>query len=579
MNIRKTGAAAALAYFVLAGAGALTGGAVRSSAADKESFEENILLTAFWPPTYEYMCNGEGDELWDEQYRLLSEGGIDFVQNVTGRDRKVNEDPFFAHENDKETNLKMAEFAHKYGMQVGVADNRFNNLTSLSDAEIEAIVAEYRDVEGVGGYFIYDEPFDPMPYVRVYETMKRADPEGYAHLNFLPMWSYGSPAGTLNGAEESFRLHAEQWLSAIERDGYPQDYLMYDFYPYDKQSGMNREVFFSNLDCVRKLGLEYDSKTATYLQAVQGGGRAPSASEMRYEAMVCLAYGYKQLAYFTWFTPTNRGSETFSGAIIREDGKPNPKSYPAVKQLNAEIHALGKTLVKLDAREVYLNGFESDRAVWGGQKRIPSDFFLQPQDSGGYTLSLLRDKETGRNYVMFVNNDYTNPITFSVKAEGVSKLFRIDHTSGEAEETALGNGTLTLTLAAGDGELFALEEGKNFVDPLADQTDARAALSRYAEKKAEITDATVHALASELEALLAADTPQRKLDAAEKKLTSALDALPAGGGDAGDTGNSGNSGDAEKPEEEGGCGSVVGGTAGAAAAVLLLAALPIRRKK
>lgn len=278
------------------------------------------------------------------QYKLMADAGINFVNNVTGNDL-----------NSKATNLKMAEYANKYGMHVSVADSRFGgNLMSLTAEQIKSLIGEYRNVPGVAGYYILDEPANANPYNAVHQAMKQADPNGYMHLNFLPAWAYA----TLEQAKDQMN----DYLKLNAAGGYPQDYLMYDLYPYpDNSTAMNRSGFLGNMRAVWEVGRENDVKTANYLQSVQipGAYRAPSASEIRYEAMMGLAFGYKQFSYFTWFTPSNR-SEPFADGIILLDGTPNPKSYEAVKQLNSEIHALGTTLARLNAEEIYLNG-----ETWG----------------------------------------------------------------------------------------------------------------------------------------------------------------------------------------------------------------------
>lgn len=404
----------------------------------KFSFDDNILIAIFWPPTSEYMDAVEDDSRWEEQYKLLADADIDFINNVTGNDL-----------NSKEHNLKMAAYAYQYGMRVSVADNRFGNALQTQTAdEIKALIAEYRNVPGVAGYYILDEPLNPNLYNDIYAAIKQADPTGYAHLNFLPYGVYG---------EEVCEKQMHDWLTLNASTGYPQDYLMYDLYPYpDNSTEMNRTGFLTNMRIAWKVGLAHGVKTGNYLQSMRipGAYRCPSVAEIRYEAMMGLAFGYKQLSYFTWFTPSNR-SEPFDEGIILLDGSTNPKTYDGVVQLNKEIHALGTTLIHLDAKEIYLNG-----ETWG-QPAIPAAFFAQPQDTTNYTVSYLRDKTTGRNYMMVVNNNYSEAATMTLKLDGaITGLQRVSAADGSLSAVALGDGnTLQLTLAAGDGALFALPEG------------------------------------------------------------------------------------------------------------------------
>ena len=407
------------------------------------SYDDNILISIFWPPTLEYMSSGEGDKLWDEQYKLLHEAGINLINNVTGNDL-----------NAKATNLKMLEYADKYGMVVSVADSRFGgNLRTMTQEEIEELILEYKNMPGLGGYYILDEPSNANPYLSTYIAMKNADSDSYMHLNFLPYAAYSDI--------EIYKDQMRDWLRLSEAAGYPQDYLMYDLYPYPYNStAMNRTGFLTNMHAVWEVGKESDVKTATYLQSVciPGAYRSPSVAEIRYEAMMALAYGYKQLSYFTWFTPSNR-SEPFEDGIILLDGQPNSKLYGGITELNGEIHALGNVLINLDAEEVYLNG-----ETWG-RESIPEDFFAQPTDQTNYTVSFLRNADTGRNYMMVVNNDYENSASIKLNLDAqITNLMPVSKEDGSLGNNVLVNGKLEVELAAGDGMLYALPEGVDYYE-------------------------------------------------------------------------------------------------------------------
>lgn len=437
----------------------------------KKSFEDNILISVFWPPTAEYMNGGVGDERWDEQFKLLADAHVDYLCNVTGRDRQQNIDPALVGENSKATNLKMAEFAYKYGMRVSVADERFNSFPNMDGADVYNIVSEYRNVPGVGGYYIKDEPADALPYLEIYEEMKQADPNGYAHLNFLPVTWYYAPAGgglPYMEALERYREVIGDWLQANEDSGFKQDYAMFDLYPFSPNYELDRATFFTNLNIMREVGLEKDVKTAMYLQSCRGilqatgdvGYCRPRPEQIRYEAMVALAFGYKQLSYFTWFQPTNRNGEWFEDSIILQDGTPNPETYDEIALLNFEIHNLGKTLIRLDASEVYMNGEQ-----FGGVSAVRGDFPFIPADNTKYTVSLMKDKTTGRNYMMFVNNDFNSPVDITGSLQsGITELDYVRNSDGELEAyRGFSDGRVTIHLEAGNGILLALPEGMNFV--------------------------------------------------------------------------------------------------------------------
>lgn len=416
---------------VTATAGGMTETCTVEVVKQKARFDENIMISIFWPPTKDYIN--------DEQYKLMADAGITYVMG--------SGDALGA----KQTQEKMLELCNKYGMLMTVGDDRLgSNLLRMNADEIKAVVSEYQNVPGVGGYYMLDEPFNPNTFIEAYRTLKSIEPDMYMHLNFLPSGSYPSMA--------TYISQMNDWCKLCASTGYPLDYLMYDRYPYGVAAGsMDRVGFLANMDACHDVGLANGVKTGAYIQSVciPGGFRRPTDSEIRYEIYMYMAYGYKQISYFTWFTPVDR-SEPFADGIISPTGVPN-KHYAAVSKINHEVLALGKVLIGCDALEIYLNG-----ETWG-QESIPEDFPLQPEDDKNYTVSLLKDRENGRNYLMVVNNNFSKKQTLSLAFDSqITSLERVSKTDGTLSAVSLDGGKLTLELAAGDGELFALPAGLDY---------------------------------------------------------------------------------------------------------------------
>ena len=402
---------------------------------EKARFDENIMISIFWPPTKDYIN--------DEQYKLMADAGITYVM---GAGDALGE---------KETVEKMLALCDKYGMLMTVGDDRLGrNLLNMSEDEIKAVVAEYQNVPGVGGYYMLDEPFNPNIFFDAYRVLKSVEPDKYMHLNFLPSASYANM--------ETYISQMDDWCKLCASTGYPLDYLMYDRYPYGVAAGsMDRVGFLANMDACHDVGLANDVKTGAYIQSIciPGGFRRPTDSEIRYEIYMYLAYGYKQISYFTWFTPVDR-SEPFEDGIISSTGVPN-KHYAAVSKINHEVLALGKVLIDCDALEIYLNG-----ETWG-QESIPEDFPVQPTDNKNYTVSLLKNRESGRNYLMVVNNNFSKGQSLSLVLDSkITGLYEVSKTDGTLSEVSLDGRKLEIELAAGDGVLYALPEGLDFTDPI-----------------------------------------------------------------------------------------------------------------
>lgn len=414
----------------------------------KHSFDENIMLSIFWPPTPDYIT--------DEQYKLLADAGINWVMGA-------GEETLATVDNQK----KMLELCAKYGIGMTVSDGHFGGaLLNKSEAQIAAAVSRYKNVPGAYGFYILDEPLNPNAYINAYVRLKKAAPDAYMHLNFLPSGAYGS--------EEIYEAQMNDWCRLTAAVGYPLDYLMFDRYPFPLQSGaMDRAGFFANVRSCYEVGLKNQVKTGLYIQTVcqEVAFRRPTANEIRYEMYASLAFGYKQLSFFTWFTPVNR-SEPFKDGIIAADGTPNAH-YETVKTINHEILAIGQTLVKCDALEVWFNGPDTY-----GQPSVPADFFVQADQKDSVILSFLRHRETGRNYLMVVNNNYfvkqEVELTFD---KAITALSEVSRTDGSLKSLTMDGQKLVLTLAAGDAMLIALPEGYDYAKPASGQPDASVNLA------------------------------------------------------------------------------------------------------
>ncbi|QBR87893.1 LPXTG cell wall anchor domain-containing protein [Microbacterium wangchenii] len=408
---------------------------------DIERIGDEFAITAFWPPTIDYVG--------DEHYDNLAEAGITIVQNNQ------------IETSARHVNLEMARLAHERDMQIIVQDSTAGSLATMSADEVKEWVNTYRNVPGVGGLYLIDEPSNAVAYATAFNAVREEAPELYPHLNFFPYFYYGGEAGNDKAMQD--------WIDATNgRSIDDRDYLMYDMYPF-REGDTNLEGMFTNLNTVRELGLENSVKTAMYLQAVgiPGNLRRPVPAEIRYEANVAMAYGYKQLSYFTWWTPTNRG-EPFTDAIMTADGR-KTDLYEPVKQLNSEIQALGDTLMRLDAEQVYLSGTAY------GQPTVPADFFVQSEGDGDLVLSRMIDRESGEEYLFVVNNSFTAEqsmeLSFDETIGALREVSREDGSLGAPIE--LDGQTLTRTLSASEGVLYQVADATDPEDP-AEPTDPTA---------------------------------------------------------------------------------------------------------
>ena len=388
-------------------------------------FDDDILISIFWPPTPEYVN--------DEQFRYMADAGVNWVLGAgdgTG---------------EKENQLKMLELCYKYGIGMCVGDDRFGgNLLSLDREQIKSLVDEYRNVPGAYGYYMLDEPMNPNTFLEAYKSLKAADPEGYMHLNFLPASVYPSA--------KAYESQMNDWLKLCAMAGYPQEYLMHDHYPFPLEPGtVSMDTLLKNLECSRRAGLRNNVKTAMYVQAVcqQVAFRSPNRSETLFEFNLGLAFGIKQFSYFTWFTPHDR-SEPFDDGIISRYGVPNPKYHGFICEIGAMIHRIGKTLIHLDSVKVY-----ETKDGYGVLGLLPEDSFVSV--NGDLTVSYMTDRRDGRCFCMIVNNLINDPQEVSARFAFDSGLEYLSY--GDGALHGIDGGKVDVTLEAGGALIVALPAG------------------------------------------------------------------------------------------------------------------------
>lgn len=391
----------------------------------KEQTKEEFRISVFWGPTWDYTN--------DEQYDLLADAGINWV--MMPGDAKLN---------GKEGIFKAAKLCYDRGIHlIGIDYGSVSGRADTTKAMWESFRDTYQYCAGLGGIFLADEPMNANPYADDYRYSQEVWPGFYSHLNFLPSSVYGS--------SDIYKRQLDDFVNLVGADKY--QYLMFDRYPFAGAAGNFDPGIYTNLNDLRLVGLRNQVKTAAYVQSIgnNGGLRRPTGTEINFNVNICLAYGVKMFRYFTWFQPTGQG-ETFTTSIVDANGKPTDL-YESVKTTNAHVMNWGPTLMKVDALEVY-HGTGSDGP------RVPKDFFAIPTAGKNVLLSFMRDRETGRNYLMVVNKSFTKKQTTTLSFDtAIASLQQISYEDGKLYNAPLDNHTLTLELAPGDASLFVLPEG------------------------------------------------------------------------------------------------------------------------
>ena len=405
---------------------------------------ENITLNAYLIPMMT-------QELRDEMLQLCKDADIDILSHVYVNQPWVSSDHTFAW-----YKKAMAD-ADRYGLKLLTRDQDVQNALNKSDGELRKLAERYKDLPGFGGFFVVDEPYNPTPYARVENILREVCPDAYVNVNFLPGAAYPS--------RDVYLRQLCDYGGLLTSGGT----LSMDCYCFPEGGGVNEHGLFSNYEDLRVAGLYTGTDTAVYVQSVGlvGGYRTPSGTDLRYNMMAALAYGIKEIKFFTWGTPTT-DEGNYTTAILDRDNKPTELYYEVVK-INKKIHAMGTHLAACDATYVYHSLKTAD-----AYEIIPEGYFAQAEGNADVILSMLEERRGNGEYIFVVNKNITAEQTVILTLKGISTVFLVSDETGELTETALTDGKLTLTLSAGDGILLKLPEG-DFIKPQ-EKTDKNLAL-------------------------------------------------------------------------------------------------------
>ncbi len=390
---------------------------------------DNITLNAYLIPMMT-------QELREEMMQLCKDADIDVLSHV------YPSRPWVAERHTFEWYKTAMADADRYGLKLLTREKDVMDALRKSDDELRAIAEKYKDLPGFGGFFIIDEPYNPSPYAHAENIFREVCPDAYINVNFLPQGAYPS--------EEVYLRQLCDYGGLLTYGGT----LSLDVYCFNEQGSVSEMPLFRNYDLLREAGLRTGNDTAVYVQSVglAGGYRRPSGADLRYNMMAALAYGIKEIKFFTWGTPT-ADEGNYTEAIIGRDNKPTDLYYEVCK-INKKIHAIGSHLASCDATLVY----HSQNKTNGAYDVLPKDYFVQA-GTANVILSMLEERNGDGEYIFVVNKDFNAEQTVTLLFTGLSSVSLVSDGNGELTETALTDGALTLTLAAGDGILLKLPAG------------------------------------------------------------------------------------------------------------------------
>lgn len=352
-----------------------------------------------------------------------------------------------------EDSKKMLDLCEQVGLKALVTDGRIGWEAVAEDdwrERIAEIVADYASHPALYGYYLRDEPnyqlFEALGMIS--QEFERQDPAHLPYINLFPTYASVQQLGT-----PTYEDHLDRFLSIVK----PR-VLSYDHYCL-RPDGSTRPDFFENLALIREYGLRYGVPPWNVILSFDHPGyRDPTEGEMRWQIYTSLAYGMKGILY--WFYWTNEASVAEGRlAIVDNEGRP-ARLYPIISQLNAEMRALGKTLLGLTSTGVYHSG-----EVPAGCARLGTDAIIQLPDDLPLLIGFFKDAE-GADFAMIVNCDPAEPVEFEAAfLPHITAVAQVSSVDGSESPTNIEGRKLLLRLEPGGGQLFRLRTEFEYPEP------------------------------------------------------------------------------------------------------------------
>ncbi len=380
-------------------------------------FHQDRIAIGFWvdPPM---------DAKADFRYRRIARAGFTLVLGGFGARTPAQA-------------KRQLELCNKYGLRALI--------------EANGDPAALPDGPACWGYRLRDEPGVPdfEPLRKRADAIRAAHPGRIVFVNLLPNYANRAQMGA-DTYEEYVARFCRTYKPAV---------LCMDHYPGFRPGGRDgRAHYCANLAVLRKYALKLGIPFWNFFNSMPFGKNLdPTEGQIRWQVFTSLAYGAKGVLYFCYYTPRGR---TFikGGAIIGRDDRPT-RHYAQASRINAEIRALGPTLMQLTSTSVRrLAPKEKQETILAGTpiRKITRARFDPPLD---LLIGCFQHRD-GRRAVLLVNYRFAYTAWPTVEFDAnPANVTEVDKTTGREVpviDSSPDMPGIQVSLDAGDGRLFLL---------------------------------------------------------------------------------------------------------------------------
>ena len=310
-------------------------------------------------------------------------------------------------------------------------------------------IGRYFDTDAAVGSYIWDEP-NAEQYDEAAEEadkFRREHPGKLAYVNMLPGQALPETM-KCKDYQEFLRLYFEKLRPEY---GSMDEYPLRSFSPgeYTIVSWYFQSLHTFAAAC-REQGIPY----GTYIQAVHcfDGARFITENDLRFTAYCALAFGYRDIQYYTYGVPNYSGYE-YSDAVIDREGNRTPL-WDGARRLNLELTSFGTVFRQYGCVGTFVAGSGKEKPFMQFEGALDGFAPLASVETEGKAVVGCFEKTEGDGYAFLCANladpeSRAEPITVTVTLAAGSGI-RL-YQEGETTEIFAENGRVSFTLPTACG--------------------------------------------------------------------------------------------------------------------------------
>ena len=418
---------------------------------------KNVMpITGYFGP-YPHDYEGFPDYFTDDIFKKIADAGINLIVRLAAD-----------YHTQPELIEKALSLGEKYGVGVFVSDNSIveGEEAQIITAEIAAQKIEaYKDRKAFCGMYVVDEPTatyfcdpDGSRLISKYERASKIlqqDLDQLCYINLLPIYNF----------EPETRVNYERYVNEF-CDTLQPKVVMWDMYPFDKSREGKMEVYFYNMDVIRKAA---DERNLPFWAFVQAGSQwndgwdefeaikpyFPNNSQFDWNVNTSLAFGAQGIQYFPLvqpyqFTMTKEGDYECNGIIGAMGNK--TQWYYYAQTINKHIRAIDEVLMNSMHKGVIASGDQAKKDLEFTTCVIESESFNELQSVSGDALVGCFNYQ-GKTALYVVNHSFEQAQKVKLTFGGVQNLQLIQKSKASDAKTS----ELILDMAAGEGILIVIQ--------------------------------------------------------------------------------------------------------------------------